>query len=960
MNKTSSYSCRAAGGVLAAATLVLSACGVAAAPPGPEPQVPAGGGPPGPFPNTTVSGVNVIARGSTTFNGNVEIQAYAGNGPVPWTVTKYNRGDIAMRLSPANPSGADANTLNKGFIDYTSPNDAAAAENQAWRPHPRLGVAIPTARQNGPVDWGDGEGGFYPTVAISGASSGSGYSMVDGTFGTGQLDINLGRAGTHASSPEANFAFSVTWFPYDAGWLAGNVGNPGADGAPVWNGAGEHAAGLAAGLVKWHEVPIGSFTFGGVAELRLPGVNAFTNGMLFATSSQGNSDVNIVGVAPTNDTATGSSFWIVTVREDSSVLPEEVAMGQSQFYFVYVPYDARNLVGGYINGTTGAKIQSAGDFTMSRSGAGTYELSIPGKVGTSGALLLQAADFEPATSQPMATRAFLSYEYNTASGKFIIQSRKTTSDTVADLADANFYVVWVDFANPLSPPDGPRMRMTDAVPVTDALVVAAKEGNLAVNTDEPEVLVTTVDQFNAGGYTDPTTGVFAQQALVGYFHDPRTLAQTRGPFLLMANSAGAITRHDVKYNPVSKQYVVVGNARTHDGVLDYLMISRVNPNSAAGAGEPLVNCFLYDGVTNGASYDDVSVAVSSGNGNFVVVAEHKDSVRSTEDVYGAMFSSSGAVLTPAAMRLDTLQGDGDEDDPDVVYLPAQDVFLYVGNTDMAGGALTNRIAGKVIQTTVAAGQLQVSGPEQLLAVNSGPNQGHPSAIENPFNGQLLAAFDIGGNDQPTGQLSYHTIGAAPSYAFTQARPQVAYLAGSGGNPLRHQHPQLAADPSSGAILLGFQARNSSVGLPNGYVFMVLDRDGVPMPSQLNAPYYLGSTPGAVPTDPNFHNVKYSPASDSFLAVYTADDTLGGNRQTYLASLWITSSHLEAPSLQIAAGPGGDLVLSWPASGAGYVLESKTVLGPGAWTDVPGTPQFDGQTYRQTVQPAETGFYRLRR
>ena len=39
-------------------------------------------------------------------------------------------------------------------------------------------------------------------------------------------------------------------------------------------------------------------------------------------------------------------------------------------------------------------------------------------------------------------------------GKFVIQSRKTTTDTTADLADANFYVAWVDFTNPLSPPAG--------------------------------------------------------------------------------------------------------------------------------------------------------------------------------------------------------------------------------------------------------------------------------------------------------------------------------------------------------------------------------------------------------------------------------------------------------------------------------------------------------------------------
>src|SRR5688572_22489422 len=257
---------------------------VVAAPAGPTPQVPVGGGPPGPFPNTSVSAVNVIARGSTTYDGRVEIVGFEGQGPIPWTVTKYNRGDIAMRLAPADPAAAAANTLNRGFIDFTTPTDASVAEAQSWRPHPALGIIIPTARQNGPIDWGDGEPVVFPTVAISGASSGPGYDMVTGIFGTGGLDINFGRAGTHPNGFEANFGFSVAWFPYDAGWIGGNVGSPDAGtGAARWNGVNEHAAGLVPRLMKWEEFPAASGAFGGLGLLRLPGIDAMTNGMIFAT-----------------------------------------------------------------------------------------------------------------------------------------------------------------------------------------------------------------------------------------------------------------------------------------------------------------------------------------------------------------------------------------------------------------------------------------------------------------------------------------------------------------------------------------------------------------------------------------------------------------------------------------------------------------------------------------------------
>ncbi|HWQ93500.1 MAG TPA: hypothetical protein VN673_17670, partial [Clostridia bacterium] len=148
MSKRSALLCTATGVLVASlTTLVLNHA--QAAPPGPTPQVPAGGGPPGAFPNSSVTAVNVQAKGGTPFNGNVEITGYEGNGPVPWTVTKYNRGDIAMRFAPANPAGADANTLNKGFIDFTSADDASLPENQSWRPHRALGVTLPTARQNG-------------------------------------------------------------------------------------------------------------------------------------------------------------------------------------------------------------------------------------------------------------------------------------------------------------------------------------------------------------------------------------------------------------------------------------------------------------------------------------------------------------------------------------------------------------------------------------------------------------------------------------------------------------------------------------------------------------------------------------------------------------------------------------------------------------------------------------------
>ena len=99
-----------------------------------------------------------------------------------------------------------------------------------------------------------------------------------------------------------------------------------------------------AGLIRWLEYPEGGGVFGGLARLALPGVNSLEDGMLFTTSSDGGSDINIVGVAPVED----GTAWLVTVREDSATDAETLAdAGQSEFEF-YVPFDAPRLIGGDI------------------------------------------------------------------------------------------------------------------------------------------------------------------------------------------------------------------------------------------------------------------------------------------------------------------------------------------------------------------------------------------------------------------------------------------------------------------------------------------------------------------------------------------------------------------------------------------------------------------------------------
>jgi hypothetical protein len=919
----------------------------AAAAPGPEPIVPEGGLSPGPYPNFSVTGANWVARGGTEFNGNVEMDLEE-NGPIPWSITRYNRGDFAVRLSPRDPIAARSN-LGQGFTEVQNAL-ASEAPGQAWAPHHARGILLATARQNGPITWPDGEGPFFPTIAAATGSTGNGFDMITGNFDNGDSDITTGKAGAVG---EGNFNFATAWFPYDQGWLGGDAAGPDPDGISSWTSPNAHAAGLSANLVEWIDLIEGSGLFGGLARLRLPGVNTLEDGMVFTISTDGASDVNIVGVAPDED---GNS-WLVTIREDAAIHPEDLASAnQSEFEFLYVPFNTRNLIGGLVEGASGAKRNSVGEFTINRTFTGTYELTIPGKTGADGLLILQVADLEPNTFPPMASRAFLSYEFK--DGKFIIQSRKTVSDTAADLADASFYFAWVDFSTPLVPPEGPRMRSLPTVVVSGEFT-NSRETSLALSTHEPEVLVTYVDAINADGLTDPITNVPATAVMLGRFYDAITLTPTSDPFPIFGSPVGALARNAVDYNPVSKQYVVVANARNYNDLGKHVvLIALVNPQSA-GDGNRVAKAFIHDPATP-ENYDDVAVAVSQANGNFLLVAE-RAFPEEGEGTIGALYNSEGELLTALYTRLDLLQSVGDEDDPDVIYLPGLDVFLYVSNTDNSNGStgtLSNRIVGSIVETIPDAGGRLVVRTEQVLSDGApeGRPEGHPASLLNPFNGQLITAYDAG-NNTSLGDLSFFNLGSPPDYVFTEAQPEVPYLAGPApGVPFRHQHPQLAADPDRGVIVLGFNAVGSTIGLPPAYAFLVLGPDGQPLPSQFGAPYFLAAAPGGIDNGANNHIIKYSPTAGQFLVSFRS-----GN-QSWLTGLQITSSHLEMtlPALS-AALHGNTVTLSWPAGAEGFQLESSGSITPADWKAVDLNPTRDGDLNKVEVTPTLSAeFYRLRK
>ncbi len=407
---------------------------------GPEPVAPDGGVLPGPYPGNTVGAASWVAGGGNTFDSTASI-GQVGQGPIPWSISRYNRGDFAVRLSPADPAATQDNF--DILQEFNGDGTAAIPSEQAWIPNAEAGIIIPTVSTNGPVDWNDQQGGFYPVIAAStGGSSGYGYNMVTGAFEKSGTDIQTGKAGDQsgAPSPEGNFNFATTWFPYAQGWVGAAVNNPDAEGNPSFASTNAHSAGLSTNIVTWAG-PEG--TPGGSAILALPNVNSVDDGMIFATSTSASSDVRIISLAPKTD----GSGWIVNARRASESDPAVLDDQNSQFQFVYVPFNASNLIGGYVS-SNGTLLKSSGTFTVARTGPGTYSLTIPNKNATNGVLLLQEAAFLPGSTN-LADNNFLSYQ--AGDNNFVIQSRHTAAGGAFPLTDTAFYVAWVDFTNPLKP-----------------------------------------------------------------------------------------------------------------------------------------------------------------------------------------------------------------------------------------------------------------------------------------------------------------------------------------------------------------------------------------------------------------------------------------------------------------------------------------------------------------------------
>ena len=388
--------------------------------------------------------------------------SFPSSGPIAWTESRHNEGDIALLIGPFDPTDPSyfppANFVN----DYKPLEGGQPFANTTlgWRVNQQLGALMATVRTNG-VNNGD----FFGSIPVgithgvayfnSDFGQGWGYRMTDGVFANGgdfSSDLQIGIAGFDNGLGEATVNTAVSFFPYSEGWLGG------------WVDDGSEGIGSFSSISPNLDPSVVTYA-GGLATVLLPNINSASDGMLFVAPTSSSNATNIAAACPNS-----LGGWNVTIRkdDDADFTGQTANFGSgNRFQFLYIPYTARNLVGGHVSGNDGSLINSAGNdrFSITRTGAGEYALSVYGTDGVTklsgdnGTLILSVAANLPGSST-LADRKFMSYEFDAVSGDFIIQSRELVAKNSGNsqnafgdelaLRDVNFYFTFVDFSDPVS------------------------------------------------------------------------------------------------------------------------------------------------------------------------------------------------------------------------------------------------------------------------------------------------------------------------------------------------------------------------------------------------------------------------------------------------------------------------------------------------------------------------------
>jgi hypothetical protein len=207
-----------------------------------------------------------------------------------------------------------------------------------------------------------------------------------------------------AIAGEANYDYSMAFFGANSGFQMGTVD-------AVTGGTG-----------------LGSVTLGGV--------NSLTDGVLMANNAD-NED-NYVTVLPKVDGA----GWDVQ-NWDNGASPQNFG-----FNWIYLPYDTDNLVAGRVN-PDGTLINSTptGDFTLTKTAAGTYELTVNGRTPDQGMLLLTAED---GSDHQLVYEPIAGNKFRILAVDPVNQAEFEFDGAAPELEDTGFQFAFVDFVTPPS------------------------------------------------------------------------------------------------------------------------------------------------------------------------------------------------------------------------------------------------------------------------------------------------------------------------------------------------------------------------------------------------------------------------------------------------------------------------------------------------------------------------------
>jgi hypothetical protein len=174
--------------------------------------------------------------------------------------------------------------------------------------------------------------------------------------------------------------------------------------------------------------------------------------MLFVTHGENDNNVVVAGVFddPTNvnvlagDAALGD--WHVHIRDSSYNDTSDVGE-DGTFSFIYIPYWAFGLIGGRIDGGSGAIEKQAGSFTVTTGAAGEYRIQISDGMGgylddSDGILLLTMADILDEINSgnnidPLDGNV-LSWSYDSILNVFVVESRDAPGGVLQRYGDFVF------------------------------------------------------------------------------------------------------------------------------------------------------------------------------------------------------------------------------------------------------------------------------------------------------------------------------------------------------------------------------------------------------------------------------------------------------------------------------------------------------------------------------------------